>query len=124
MKGLLTLLLCALLCLTGCARQDSPAIRLVTRITIRHQDQSLDIEDSVQMSQILNALRSTGRPFLPEEDPEVMELPVYDITLTHSDGETIQWQIKGSRYLRKLPGPWQEGDSKQIAALTALLQTL
>ena len=124
MKGLFTLLLCALLTLSGCKKQDNAAVRLVTQITVHHQNQFLDIADQKQMSQILNALRLTKQTFPPTSDPDTLDLPAYDITLTHSDGTTVHWQIKGNQYLRKFPGPWQETDPKQLSARTALLQTL
>lgn len=116
---------------SGCGRRRNPAeeswpvVSMITVAAIPEDYQPHRVyTDQSKMRQILNSLRTLGQKTTPENDPEELPLQGHTITLFYTDGTQKIYRTKGSRYIRILPGPWQQADSKQVSQLDALLRSL
>lgn len=129
-KRIVAFCLIAMLC-GGCGRRRNPAeeswpvVSMITVAAIPEDHQPHRVyTDQGKMRQILNSLRTLGQKTTPEDDPEELPLQGHTITLFYTDGTQKNYHTKGGRYIRLLPGPWQQADSKQVSQLDALLRTL
>jgi hypothetical protein len=111
-KGILILLMCALL--SGCRpqKQTDVASHIVTEITITWQaDDQLThryYNTHKKMQQILLYLRSVSPGFTPDEDPETLGGQEVRITLRRADGSAKVYRQKNDRYLQEEANPWKQ----------------
>lgn len=122
----LVLALALALALAGCHRAQEGATTVVVQIDVRCADEAASFEKTytspVKMSQTLDGLRQIGQKVALREEPPA-QTPEYEVFLIHSDGSRTLWQLRGDRYVRQAPGPWQQASPDGIAALDWLFQT-
>lgn len=129
-KRILAFCLIATLC-TGCGRRRNPAEEdwpVVSMITVTShpegQERHLVYTNQDKMRQILNGLRTLGQKTSPDVNPDDLPLQGHTIAFAYTDGSQRIYQTKGGRYIRRVPGPWQQADPKKVTELDTLLQTL
>ncbi len=132
-KRLFAVLLCFfMLPLGGCSRHstgDSPsALRVVTEIDIAYKNGPLHCRrhyhKDEKMAQILSYLRQISPYGRPQEDPELTDGSLFQISLTYSDGSKKIYEQKADSYLRVNGGPWENIDPQKAETLSQLLGTL
>lgn len=123
-------LLLFFLLLSGCGHRRQPAssVRVVSEITVTHEQQGLVTRqiytDPDKLRRILNAIRNLGQKFNPTTDPETLPLTSFHIILRRTDGTEQIYRTKADRYIRIDHEPWQQTDPESLTQLTQLLQNL
>ena len=74
-----------------------------------------------KMQAVLLCLRLMKPQFSPETDPDLLNVPMICLTMTHSDGSKQLYRLKDVHYLQKNTDPWEKVDASAAADLWRLL---
>ena len=119
------LLFSCILLLSGCAKKETSAYRVVTAVDIsfryedmllqRHYTQSDKVESVLLYLRLLKPLGKTTVPTGNDRD-------LYHITVLFSDGSTKQYQQRAHRFLNRREHIWEIIDPGYAANLYALMR--
>lgn len=77
-----------------------------------------------KMQKVLNRLRQLGQRYSADLDPEQLPEPGVALTVSFTDGSSLQHRLKADRYIRTGDQLWQQTDPEQLRRLQFLLKSL